>query len=58
MKFMTEEQRRKYPALVVLAYQCQSYCMRTYGGCTDCGQMISGCEKVIEAGKRKEISKQ
>ena len=53
MRFMTEEKRHKYPALANMGYQCQSYSMRKYGGCSGCGTMVPGCEKVVEAGKNK-----
>lgn len=58
MKFMTDEQRHKYPALAWLSRQCQSY-VRAKGGCNGCDQMVSGCEDVLkpEAKTRLEAMK-
>lgn len=47
MRFMREEQKKKYPRLVVAAWQCQSYVKRMYGHCHGCSTIVPGCEKII-----------
>lgn len=54
MRYLTKEQRKEYPITSLLIRQCQLYCMREYGGCQGCDQMVDGCEKVIVAGLIKE----